>query len=87
MVTLASCDSAAQGSVVTPGGSVAHDLHAALLTDLNGFLGHETYDDDMTMMVMKWHGFDVLPVARTEAVEETGARPRTRRVEAEYQTE
>ena len=29
VVTLASCDSAAQGSVTTPGGSVAHDLHAA----------------------------------------------------------
>ncbi len=29
VVTLASCDSAAQGSVLTPGGSVAHDLHAA----------------------------------------------------------
>jgi hypothetical protein len=29
VVTLASCDSAAQGSVVTPGGSVAHDLHSS----------------------------------------------------------
>jgi hypothetical protein len=29
VVTLASCDSAAQGSLTTPGGSVAHDLHAA----------------------------------------------------------
>lgn len=29
VVTLASCDSAAQGSVTAPGGSVAHDLHAA----------------------------------------------------------
>ena len=29
VVTLASCDSAAQGSVTTPGGSVAHDLHAS----------------------------------------------------------
>ena len=29
VVTLASCDSGAQGSVITPGGSVAHDLHAA----------------------------------------------------------
>ena len=29
VVTLASCDSAAQGSLITPGGSVAHDLHAA----------------------------------------------------------
>ena len=28
VVTLASCDSAAQGSLTTPGGSVAHDLHA-----------------------------------------------------------
>lgn len=29
VVTLAACDSAAQGSIVTPGGSVAHDLHAS----------------------------------------------------------
>jgi hypothetical protein len=29
VVTLASCDSAAQGSVATPGGSVAHDLHSS----------------------------------------------------------
>jgi CHAT domain/Metallo-beta-lactamase superfamily len=29
VVTMASCDSAAQGSVLTPGGSVAHDLHAS----------------------------------------------------------
>jgi hypothetical protein len=29
VITLASCDSADQGSVVTPGGSVAHDLHAS----------------------------------------------------------
>jgi hypothetical protein len=29
VVTLASCDSAAQGSVTTPGGSVAHDLHSS----------------------------------------------------------
>ncbi len=29
VVTLASCDSAAHGSVTSPGGSVAHDLHAS----------------------------------------------------------
>ena len=29
VVTLAACDSAAQGSIITPGGSVAHDLHAS----------------------------------------------------------
>jgi hypothetical protein len=29
VVTLASCDSAAQGSVLTPGGSIAHELHSS----------------------------------------------------------
>jgi hypothetical protein len=29
VVTLATCDSSAQGDVMTPGGSVAHELHAA----------------------------------------------------------
>ncbi|ARA91832.1 hypothetical protein AWN76_000700 [Rhodothermaceae bacterium RA] len=34
----------------------APDLHRALLTDLHHFLGHDAYDDDMTLMVLKWHG-------------------------------
>lgn len=34
----------------------ASDLHDALLHDLQGFTGHEGYDDDMTLVVMKWHG-------------------------------
>ena len=31
-------------------------LHAALLGDLNHFLGDVHYADDMTLMVLKWHG-------------------------------
>ena len=31
-------------------------LHKALLGDLHRFIGHETYDDDMTLVVLKWHG-------------------------------
>ena len=31
-------------------------LHGALLGDLHQFIGHETYDDDMTLVVLKWHG-------------------------------
>ena len=32
------------------------DLHAALLGDLNRFLGEEAYGDDMTLVVLKWDG-------------------------------
>jgi len=34
----------------------ATGIHAALLNDLNSFLGQEIYDDDMTLVVIKWHG-------------------------------
>ena len=30
------------------------DLHAALLGDLNRFLGEKAYDDDMTLVVLRW---------------------------------
>ena len=31
-------------------------LHGALISDLRTFLGTDTYDDDMTLAVLKWHG-------------------------------
>ena len=38
----------------------APDLHASLLRDLDGFLGGmRQYDDDMTLVVLKWHGIDL----------------------------
>jgi serine phosphatase RsbU (regulator of sigma subunit) len=32
------------------------DLHASLLGDLNRFLGEKAYDDDMTLVVLRWDG-------------------------------
>ncbi len=40
----------------------ADGIHAALLNDLHTFLGIETYDDDMTLLVLKWNGIN-LPTA------------------------
>ncbi len=37
----------------------ANGIHSALLNDLNNFLGHAHYDDDMTLVVIKWHGIEV----------------------------
>ena len=42
----------------------AYDIHDALLQDLHSFLGHQQYDDDMTMVVLKWNGIDVGPTAQ-----------------------
>jgi phosphoserine phosphatase RsbU/P len=36
-------------------------LHAALLDDLTTFLGHDQYDDDLTMLVLKWQGIELSP--------------------------
>ncbi len=44
----------------------AHDIHDAVLKELSGFLGDKDYDDDMTLVVLKWHGI-------------TGSRPTTGR--------
>lgn len=64
----------------------ADDLHAALLTDLDTFLGHRNYDDDMTLVVLKWHGIDFkLDGVATGIAQEPGRRPgrAERPVEAE----
>jgi phosphoserine phosphatase RsbU/P len=34
----------------------ADDLHRHLIADLDGFVGTTSYDDDMTLVVLKWHG-------------------------------
>lgn len=31
-------------------------LHERLLDDLHVFLGHRQYDDDLTLLIMKWSG-------------------------------
>ena len=37
----------------------AQELHQALLADLEAFLGSKNYDDDMTLLVLKWHGIEI----------------------------
>ncbi len=44
----------------------ADDLHAALLGDLRAFIGRDAYDDDLTLVTLKWHGLSV--PARSQAV-------------------
>lgn len=37
----------------------ADGIHAAVLRDLRGFMAGEEYDDDMTLVVLKWHGIPI----------------------------
>ncbi len=34
----------------------AEQIHDAILADLRAFLGNSHYDDDLTLMIFKWHG-------------------------------
>lgn len=54
----------------------APELHNAVLEDLRNFLGHDHYDDDMTLVVIKWHGIR-LPASMSEA-------DKTRRLQQEH---
>lgn len=43
----------------------AEDIHTSILRDMRHFLGTEEYDDDMTLLVLKWHGLPAgLPEGR-----------------------
>ncbi len=44
----------------------APELHESLLADLNNFLEETEYDDDLTLVVLKWHGLTMADVAATE---------------------
>lgn len=50
----------------------ADGLHSAVLRDLRGFIGSAEYDDDMTLVVVKWHGvpIDTL-LTSTQSVKES----------------
>jgi len=37
----------------------AEGIHAAILRDLRSFMAGEEYDDDMTLVVLKWHGIPI----------------------------
>lgn len=44
----------------------APELHHSLLGDLNGFLEDTEYDDDLTLVVLKWHGLSLAELTNTE---------------------
>jgi len=44
----------------------ADGIHAAILRDLRRFLGAEEYDDDMTLLVLKWHGLPLDVMSTSE---------------------
>ncbi len=37
----------------------AEEIHKAILDDLALFLNHGNYDDDMTLLIIKWHGIEL----------------------------
>lgn len=37
----------------------AEMIHKAILDDLAQFLNHGDYDDDMTLLIIKWHGIEI----------------------------
>lgn len=51
----------------------ADELHSALLEDLNTFIGHGSYDDDMTLLVLKWHGINLAATRVEPAAEQKPA--------------
>jgi sigma-B regulation protein RsbU (phosphoserine phosphatase) len=44
----------------------ADGIHAAVLRDLRGFMAGEEYDDDMTLVVLKWHGIPIESFTQTD---------------------
>lgn len=65
----------------------AQDLHGALLADLNTFIEHDDYDDDMTLVVLKWHGIDRMPGTYTNNEHAEKLPPRTRPLGQEVHSE
>jgi len=51
----------------------ADELHESILSDLRRFLGHEEYDDDLTLLVLKWHGLPADAVKEPQKILEESA--------------
>lgn len=65
----------------------APELHNSLLSHLNSFLGETDYDDDMTLVVLKWHGLSVPETAAHESRTSTQRSIPAGRVQEEVQTD
>jgi hypothetical protein len=65
----------------------APELHRSLLADLDAFLDHSDYDDDMTLVVLKWHGITTAGNELLQGKKMTRRQAFTGRVTEEIQTE
>ena len=65
----------------------APELHNSLLSHLNGFLGETDYDDDMTLVVLKWHGLAVAGAAADHHRSQSPESVAPERVQEEIQTD
>ncbi len=65
----------------------APELHESLLSNLNDFLDETDYDDDLSLVVLKWHGIPVSEVAAGRAQSTTTRPIPSGRVEQEVQTD
>ena len=65
----------------------APELHRSLLHDLDEFLDHTEYDDDMTLVVLKWHGIAVATREEAEAQSAVRRQAITGRVTEAIQTD
>jgi phosphoserine phosphatase RsbU/P len=63
----------------------APELHDALLQDLRNFIGDKPYDDDLTLVVLKWHGITLSRSRRQYAhgVDASGHTPALPRNQSE----
>lgn len=54
----------------------AGELHDSLMRDLDAFIEQENYGDDLTLLVLKWHGMGLSrPTVQHTALEKSPARP------------
>lgn len=65
----------------------APELHNSLLSHLNSFLGETDYDDDLTLVVLKWHGLSLADVAAHRSLTKTQRSVPSGRVTEEVQTD
>ncbi len=62
-------------------GEDVYGLHTALLEDLNRFIGGAAYDDDMTLLVLKWQGSAVGDAAGNAVAATSGLHERQHELE------
>lgn len=65
----------------------APELHRSLLGDLDGFLDETEYDDDLTLVVLKWHGLSLAELSGAENRRRTTRPAASSRLQQRIETE